>query len=89
VQAPARIGPDIAVSLSRITAQTLIVQGTRDASVPAGAGHALKAHIPGAHLSYIHDAGEAIDSDQPARFARLVAAYLDYGPAFIVKRKLS
>ena len=77
---------DLVVRLGFIRAETLIMLGTKDQIVPADVAYFLKARIPHAHMSYIYDAAHALDSDQPERVARLVKAFLERGPAFIVKQ---
>ena len=77
---------ELVARLGLIRAQTLILLGTRDRIVPAEVAYFLKARIPNAHMSYIYDAAHALDSDQPERVARLVTAFLERGPAFIVRQ---
>ena len=69
-----------------IRSDTLILLGTEDRIVPTEVAYFLKAHIQNAHMSYIYDAAHALDSDQPDRVARIVAAFLERGPAFIVRQ---
>jgi pimeloyl-ACP methyl ester carboxylesterase len=71
--------------LTGITARTLILQGTRDEVVPAQSVVVLKERIPHSHLTYVYDAGHALDVDQPARTLRIVRAFLERGAAFLVR----
>jgi pimeloyl-ACP methyl ester carboxylesterase len=75
-QLPARI--------AEIKAPTLILMGTKDEIIPRETGQFLKAHIAGSHLAYIYDAAHVLDSDQPERFLRIVASFLERGDAYIV-----
>jgi pimeloyl-ACP methyl ester carboxylesterase len=76
---------DLAAALPSVKARTLVVMGTRDEVIPVETGLLLKRHIPLSHLTYVYDAAHAIDIDQPQRTTRIVRAFLDKGPAFIVK----
>lgn len=74
----------LAVRVGEIAARTLILFGTRDTAVPRETGVFLKAKLPASHLAYVYDAGHSIEVDQPARFLRIVDAYLERGEAYIV-----
>ena len=74
----------LAARAGEIPARTLILLGTRDLSIPRETGIFLKAKLPASHLAYVYDAGHSIEVDQPARFLRIVDAYLDRGEAYIV-----
>jgi len=74
----------LAARAGEITARTLILLGTRDLAIPRETGVFLKAKLPASHLAYVYDAGHSIEVDQPARFLRIVAAYLERGEAYIV-----
>ena len=74
----------LAARAGEISARTLILFGTRDLSIPRETGIFLKAKLPASHLAYVYDAGHSIEVDQPARFLRIVAAYLERGEAYIV-----
>jgi len=74
----------LAARVGEIKARTLILFGTRDTLIPRETGVFLKAKLGASHLTYIFDAGHSIEADQPERFYRVVAAYLDRGEAYIV-----
>jgi pimeloyl-ACP methyl ester carboxylesterase len=70
--------------VAEIGAPTLILMGTKDEIIPRETGRYLKAKIAGSHLAYIYDAAHVIESDQPERLLRIVAAFLERGEAYIV-----
>jgi pimeloyl-ACP methyl ester carboxylesterase len=70
--------------VASIEAPTLILMGTKDEIIPRETGLFLKAQIPDSHLAYVYDAAHVIESDQPERFLRIVAAFLERGDAYIV-----
>jgi pimeloyl-ACP methyl ester carboxylesterase len=70
--------------VAEIKTPTLILMGTKDEIIPRETGQYLKAHIAGSHLAYIYDAAHVIQSDQPDRFLRIVASFLERGDAYIV-----
>jgi pimeloyl-ACP methyl ester carboxylesterase len=70
--------------VAEIKAPTLILMGTKDEIIPRETGLFLKSHIGGSHLAYIYDAAHVIQSDQPERFLRIVASFLERGDAYIV-----
>jgi pimeloyl-ACP methyl ester carboxylesterase len=70
--------------VAEIKAPTLILMGTKDEIIPRETGQFLKAHIAGSHLAYVYDAAHVVDSDQPERFLRIVASFLERGDAYIV-----
>lgn len=70
--------------VAEIGAPTLILMGTKDEIIPRETGRYLKARIAGSHLAYIYDAAHVIESDQPERLLRIVAAFLERGEAYIV-----
>jgi pimeloyl-ACP methyl ester carboxylesterase len=70
--------------VAEIKAPTLILMGTKDEIIPRETGLFLKSHIAGSHLAYIYDAAHVIQSDQPERFLRIVASFLERGDAYIV-----
>lgn len=77
---------ELAGRLSTVGARTLILQGTRDEVIPAESVVLLKERIPHSHLTYVYDAGHAIDIDQPERTLRIVKAFLERGAAFLVRQ---
>lgn len=70
--------------VAEIKAPTLILMGTKDEIIPPETGRFLKAQIAGSHLAYIYDAAHVLDSDQPDRTLRVIAAFLERGEAYIV-----
>jgi pimeloyl-ACP methyl ester carboxylesterase len=72
--------------IGEVKARTLILFGTADRMIPRETGVFLKAQIRASHLAYVYDAGHAIEVDQPERFLRVVASYLERGEAYIVNR---
>ena len=80
-----RFDAALAERLGSIDARTLILLGTLDNVIPAATGVLLKNRLPRSHLSYIFDAAHSLDVDQPERVCRLVKAFLEKGPAFIVR----
>jgi pimeloyl-ACP methyl ester carboxylesterase len=75
---------DLVGMLDRITALTLIVQGTKDGVIPADCARLLKSKIPHSSCIYLYDAAHAVDIDQPERYAALVGDFFARGEAFIV-----
>ena len=73
-------------ALGRITARTLILFGTADEVVPVETARRLKAGIAHSHLSFVYGAAHALEFDQPQRAARLIAAFLEHGEGFLVRR---
>ncbi len=76
--------PELPGRIAEIKAPTLILMGTKDEIIPRETGQFLKVQIAGSHLAYIYDAAHVIDSDQPERFTRIVASFLERGEAYIV-----
>ena len=72
-------------ALSRITARTLIVMGTKDTVVPVITAHRLKAGIANSHLSFVYGAAHALEFDAPERVGPLISAFLERGEAFVVR----
>ena len=77
---------DLVGALDKITALTLILQGTKDGIIPVESARLLKSKIPHAFSVYLYDAAHALDVDQPERFADIVGDFLKRGEAFIVNR---
>jgi len=73
-------------ALGRIKARTLILFGTADEVVPVETARRLKAGIAHSHLSFVYGAAHALEFDQPQRAARLIAAFLEHGEGFLVRR---
>jgi pimeloyl-ACP methyl ester carboxylesterase len=61
---------------ARISAPTLIADGTDDQLVPVANDHTLARLIPGARLVLYPDAGHAFLFQEPTRFASLVESFL-------------
>ena len=68
---------DYSEKLGKIKAPTLIVWGDQDARYPRGDQEALTAAIPGARLAVYPGAGHLLHLEQPDRFARDLAAFVN------------
>lgn len=75
--------------LGRIKADVLVLAGTRDAAAKSAMLARLVGLMAHAKLTYIYDAGAQMEIDQPQRVARIVKAFLDRGPAHIVRQTSS
>ena len=75
--------------LGEIEALTLVLLGTRDGRMPRESVQLLKARLPRAFLVYVYDAAHSIETDQPKRFANLVADFLQRGETFLVNQTVS
>lgn len=67
---------DSTPDLRGIDVPTLVVEGTEDAIIPAGAAAAMAAAIPGATLETIEGAGHLTSMEAPDRFTELLGAHL-------------
>ncbi|MEQ8247300.1 MAG: alpha/beta hydrolase [Alphaproteobacteria bacterium] len=76
----------LAGQLGKIECLTMIMHGTRDGRVPEEAVQLLKRDIPRSHLIYVYDAAHSIETDQPARFAHLLADFMERAEAFLVNQ---
>ncbi len=76
----------LASQLGKIQCLTMIMHGTRDGRVPEEAVQFLKRDIPRSHLIYVYDAAHSMETDQPARFAHLVADFMERAEAFLVNQ---
>jgi non-heme chloroperoxidase len=65
---------DFTAQLNAIKAPTLLLWGDRDAMVPRGDQYAVLGALPTATLSVYEGTGHAVHWEQPARFARDLAA---------------
>ena len=79
----------LASQLGKIECLTMIMHGTRDGRVPEEAVQMLKRDIPRSHLIYLYDAAHSMETDQPARFAHLVADFMERAEAFLVNQGTS
>ncbi len=70
--------------LDEIEALTLLLHGTRDATIGASSVQLLESRIPRAVLVYIDDAAHGVEVDQPERYAALVGDFLKRGDALQV-----
>ena len=68
---------DFSADLGKITAPTLIVWGDRDAFVGRKDQEALTAAIPGSRLLAYEGTGHALHWEEPERFARDLAGFID------------
>lgn len=66
---------DVRPKLARISAPTLVVLSTFDASVPNSEGHVAAAAIPNARLA-VFNAGHTVTDDRPAESLRLIREFL-------------
>ncbi|HUZ66189.1 MAG TPA: alpha/beta hydrolase [Beijerinckiaceae bacterium] len=76
---------DLAEALGAINARTLILMGAQDELIPPETGRLLKSRLPHAHLTYVFEAGHALEIDQPDRVFRIIVDFLDRGESFLVK----
>jgi pimeloyl-ACP methyl ester carboxylesterase len=82
----AREDTDLISALPRIGSVTLLLAGTHDVVAAPESLRLLKSLMPKCHLLYVYDAAHCIEVDQPDRFQRVVADFLDWGEAFLVNR---
>jgi pimeloyl-ACP methyl ester carboxylesterase len=82
----ARKDTDLISALSGIGSVTLLLAGTHDAVAAPESLRLLKSRMPKCYLLYIYDAAHCVEVDQPERFQRVVADFLDWGEAFLVNR---
>ena len=75
--------------LGEIEALILVLLGTGDGRMPPECVQLLKARLPRAFLVYVYDAAHMIGTDQPERFANLVADFLQRGETFLVNQTVS
>jgi pimeloyl-ACP methyl ester carboxylesterase len=73
-------------ALPDIKARTLILFGTLDEVVPIDTARRLLAGIPQSRLAYIWGAAHVPEYDQPDRTARLIAAFMEHGEGYLVRR---
>ncbi|MCS6909466.1 MAG: alpha/beta hydrolase [Anaerolineales bacterium] len=66
---------DVRPKLAQISAPTLVVLSTFDASVPNSEGHVAAAAIPNARLA-VFNAGHTVTDDRPAESLRLIREFL-------------
>ena len=81
---PTKRDEDAISRLGEIEALCLIILGTKDTTIVPECGQLLRHNIPKSLLTYVYDAAHNIETDQPERFAGLVADFLERGIAFIV-----
>jgi pimeloyl-ACP methyl ester carboxylesterase len=65
---------------------TLVLIGTRDASMPAEAARTWRERL-GAHVVFVYGAGHAIGADRPDAVAHLVSDFLERREQFVVSRE--
>ena len=75
---------DLHARLGAVTARTLILHGTLDRLATAEGMRFLKSKLPHAHLHFVYDSAHVIQIDQPERFLRLAASFLERGDSYIV-----
>jgi pimeloyl-ACP methyl ester carboxylesterase len=66
---------DVRPKLGQVSAPTLVVLSTFDASVPNSEGHVAAAAIPNARLA-VFNAGHTVTDDRPAESLRLIRDFL-------------
>jgi pimeloyl-ACP methyl ester carboxylesterase len=66
---------DLTGVLPCIRVPTLLLWGERDARSPLGIAEAMRAAIPGAHLTILPDAGHDSNVEQPGRFTAAVREF--------------
>jgi pimeloyl-ACP methyl ester carboxylesterase len=72
--------------LPGLATPTLVLCGTRSESVAPARGRLYKALLPGGHLVFVYDAGDAIGADRPEAFAEVVGDFLERREAFVINR---
>jgi len=72
--------------LAEIQTPTLVLFGTEDRAVPPENGRLYRERMPDCSFVLVYGAGHVIRRDRPDAFARLVADFLERGPAFVVNR---
>jgi pimeloyl-ACP methyl ester carboxylesterase len=72
--------------LPSIDRTTLVLHGSDDGLIPAAASILLRERLPASFVTYIWDAGHAMEVDQPERVARSVLEFLEHGEKFLVNR---
>ncbi len=81
---PLRRDEALIARLGDIQCLTMILHGTHDGRVPKAAVQELKRQIPHSHLIYVYNAAHSLETDQPERFSRLVADFMQRAEAFLV-----
>lgn len=75
--------------LGDIHTPTLALFGTEDRQIPPEVGRLYKERMPDCTFALVYQAGHIIRRDRPEAFVRLVADFLDRGPAFLVNRGIT
>jgi 4,5:9,10-diseco-3-hydroxy-5,9,17-trioxoandrosta-1(10),2-diene-4-oate hydrolase len=78
-----RYDPELAESLGRIVAPTLVLYGTEDNLLPEYAVRRVEEGLPNARLVLIAGAGHGLEYDAPDRVLALVREFLDRGAAAV------
>jgi pimeloyl-ACP methyl ester carboxylesterase len=91
LEAPAALRPadrdaDLARRLPGLATPTLVLLGTRDDAVRPAPWRVYTELIPGSHLVFVYEAGQAIGADRPEAFAEVVADFVERGDAFVISR---
>ncbi len=68
--------PDAVPGLSKITAPTAVLVGSRDKITPLPLSEAMRSRIPGAELHIIPDAGHFANAENPAAFNERLLSFL-------------
>jgi pimeloyl-ACP methyl ester carboxylesterase len=75
---------DLLERLGEIKAPTLLLVGTRDTVVPEAAMRPYQKHIADCHRMFLYGAAHDLPASAGARWAALVADFIDRGEAFAV-----
>lgn len=70
---------DVTDRLGELACPTLVIVGAEDAGTPPDMAREIAAHIPGARLEIIPDAGHLANIEQAERFNRLLLDFLGRG----------
>jgi pimeloyl-ACP methyl ester carboxylesterase len=73
--------------LSEIQCPTLVIFGSRDGLVAAGAASTYRREIPNSHLSLVYDAGHLIGAERPEALINTVVDYVERRETFVVSRQ--
>jgi pimeloyl-ACP methyl ester carboxylesterase len=85
LESPLAPGRELAGVLPGVRVPVLVLCGTRGDTGPDGPGVVLQGLLPGAHLSFVYDAGRDIRGDRPGAFAAVVSDFLTRQGRFLAR----
>lgn len=78
--------PELLAALSELTVPTLVVIGTEDRVTPPELGRKYPELNAAIFLSFVYDAGHALDGDRPESLSNLIQLFTEHKVDFLIER---